>query len=102
MKAWPTTAAVADSPSAQRTAKIIIDKKDVKNADRSGDMYENKGAHDKMAGEFRDFGRIIRRKYRIFEKSAPRARYQPEADARQRELPGARITRFKIQRFRIP
>ena len=29
-------------------------RRDVKNADRSGDMYENKGLHDKMSGQMSD------------------------------------------------
>jgi hypothetical protein len=53
MKCWASAATSSSSSSA--TARISQIKKDVKNEDRSGDMYENKGSHDKMSGVFRKF-----------------------------------------------
>jgi hypothetical protein len=45
----------ADQELMTKIKKARITRKDVKNEDRPGDMYENKGANDKMSGYYADF-----------------------------------------------
>jgi hypothetical protein len=53
MKSWPRTA-VASKLTQSRAGNPTINK-DVKNADRSEEVYENKGKHDIMSNNKSDF-----------------------------------------------
>ena len=50
MKCWAST--VPPSSSSSAVVRISQIKKDIKNADRSCDVYENKRSHDKMSSIF--------------------------------------------------
>jgi hypothetical protein len=65
MKPWASTAPAPLFHPDQSSAEIATIQKDVKNADRSGDVYENKGQNDKLTGDFRIFNGHFRQKCRI-------------------------------------
>jgi hypothetical protein len=65
MKPWASTAPAPLFHPDQSSAEIATIQKDVKNADRSGDVYENKGRDDKLTGDFLIFNGHFRQKCRI-------------------------------------